>query len=113
MGGREAYTRLRWHPAAETLSMDKIFIRYPELREILDEVIKESQQLLRPAEQVILDDTDLQKILKCSKRTTADMRARRAITYYKPEGKIFYLLSDVFVFLTKNRVAAIEESRRL
>jgi hypothetical protein len=79
-----------------------------EAKEILSWIKSEILQLQRPANEIILDDYDLQKFLKCSKRKTAELRERRVITFMKPDGKVYYRLSDVLNYLDKHKAAAIE-----
>ena len=67
----------------------------------------------RPAEEIILDDIDLQHFLKCSKRKTAELRERRVITYFKPQGKVYYRLSDVLNYLNMHQACAIEYNVRI
>ncbi len=50
----------------------------------------------RPAEEVILDDLDIQKLLKVSRRTTLNYRKSGLLPYHQiNKGKIFYILSEV------------------
>jgi len=77
--------------------------------EILKKILSEVERIKRPAEEVILDDYDLQQCLKISKRKTAELRLSRKITYSKPDGKALYILSDVLIYAKKNQVKAIDE----
>ena len=61
----------------------------------------------RPADEVIIDDVTLRNLLKVSARTTAYWRSKGIITYSKPDGKIFYKLSDVLDFLKQYEVPAV------
>lgn len=87
--------------------------RWPELKDFLADLDEKIYQFNRPAHEVILDDVDLCRILKISKRLSAKLRAERLITYHKSGGKIYYLLSDVLVYATQNRISAIYEKRKL
>ena len=50
----------------------------------------------RPAEEVILDDLDIQTLLKVSRRTTLNYRKSGLLPYHQiNKGKIFYILSEV------------------
>jgi len=60
-----------------------------------DYLIELIQKYSRPASDVILDDVDLRKILKISRRTILVYRKMGIFPSYKVEGKIFYLLSEV------------------
>lgn len=82
------------------------FFKHPGWGDICRQIKYEIYQAKRPPEQVILDDADLQQILKISKRSAAELRATRQITYSKPCGKIYYKLSDILKFVEKNRTDA-------
>lgn len=50
----------------------------------------------RPAEEVILDDLDIQTLLKVSRRTSLNYRKSGVLPYHQiNKGKIFYILSEV------------------
>jgi hypothetical protein len=50
----------------------------------------------RPAEEVILDDLDIQNLLKVSRRTSLNYRKSGDLPYHQiNNGKIFYILSEV------------------
>ena len=60
--------------------------RFPELKIFLQDL---EERLLRshlPPDKIILDDYDVMKMLKISKRKLADMRAKRQIKFH-PTGK--------------------------
>ena len=84
-----------------------------EFNEILHLIKDEILKAKRPPEEVILDDVDLQNLLRCSKRKTADLREKRMIAYMKP-GKVYYKLSDVLKYLDRYKVESISDdiSRR-
>jgi len=90
--------------------MDKnlFYRRYPEFEEFTKELLKEIDarfyNALRPANEVILDDLDLQKKLHVSKRQTANLREQRLIGHSKPLGKYYYTLQDVLNYTKLNRV---------
>jgi hypothetical protein len=77
------------------------------LQEIEDLIRNQITQAHRPADEVIIDDFDLRNILKVSKRSTASLREKGLITYYKPSGKILYKLSDVLDMLDRHEIKAI------
>ncbi len=66
----------------------------------------------RPAEEIILDDVDLCRLLKISKRHSANLRAKRLITYYKSGGRIHYLLSNVLAYLKRHEIKSIDSINR-
>jgi hypothetical protein len=84
--------------------------RWPELKDFLLEIDDRLNKAFRPAAEVILDDVDLRQVLKISKRQAAKLRAERLITYFKNSGKIYYRLSDVITYATKNKIPAIYDS---
>ena len=77
-----------------------------ELNQKIDKLLPFIDQLARPPEQIILDDVALREMLKISKRTTAYLREKGLITYSKIGSKIYYLLSDVLIFLKQNETKA-------
>lgn len=79
------------------------FFRLPEWKEILSLIKYEISEMHRPPDQIILDDTDLCKILKISKRTASTLRTTGQIVYYKC-GKTLYKLSDVLAYIERNKV---------
>jgi len=87
--------------------------RWPELKDFLADIDEKIYHFTRPAHEVILDDVDLQRILKISKRQSAKLRAERMITYYKSCGKIYYRLSDILAYATMNKIPSIYEQRKL
>ena len=90
--------------------MKQYLQRWPELKEFIDDIDERVSRAFRPPSEVILDDFDLQKLLKISKRKSAQIRADREITYYKDNGKIYYMLSDVIAYVTRNKVPAFWEN---
>ncbi len=89
-----------------------------ELKKIAEEfkktILQEFINPNRPASEVILDDVDLQKILKVSRRQTASLREQKIINYSQPipKGKIFYTLQDVLDFINRGRVESIFNQRK-
>src|SRR5690348_6602567 len=75
-----------------------------EIIELIRELKNEISQTQRPANEVIYDDVDLRQLLKVSRRTIAEWRANKLITFSKVQGKIFYRLSDILDFLDRNKV---------
>ena len=94
--------------------MNKEYLkRWPELKDFLAEIDERINKSMRPAEEVILDETDLCNFLKISKRLSAKLRSERLITYYKTGGKLYYKLSDIIKYATSNKVPAISESIKI
>lgn len=110
--------------------------RWPELKSFIDEVEERISRVSLPADQVILDDLDVQRTLKISKRKLAQLRAERKIKYYNSEdapvmqtassktvieaqlkgkrkGKIYYLYCDIIAYVKRNPVTTIFENLKL
>ena len=110
--------------------------RYLELKMLIEELMEKLSKVTTPAEETIMDDIDVQKLLKISKRKLAELRAERAITYRQPKvkpankksgvnervgnlrkgnrrSKIHYLLIDVLEYLERNKVPAIADNIKL
>ena len=87
-----------------------------ELREdLLSTVYKEYYLNARPPDQIIIDDNDLQQILKVSKRYTANLRENKLIRFSQPvaNGKVFYYLQDVLNFINSGLQEPIKSKRRI
>lgn len=84
-----------------------------ELNRKIDQLLPVIDQLVRPPDQIILDDVQLREMLKMSKRSTAYLREKGLITYSKIGSKIYYLLSDVLFFLKQNEIQSFNKSQRL
>jgi hypothetical protein len=91
----------------------QLFRRNPDLQQLLTWLRFELQEAKRPADEILLDDADLQQLLKVSKRTTANYRSQGVLPYYWLGGKIFYLLSDVLAAIKQNKIPAIHEKVRI
>ncbi len=90
-----------------------LFKNRPEFLELIKVFRYEVQQAQRPATEWIIDDADLQKLLKVSKRTTANYRAQGLITYSHLGSKVIYLYSDVLDAINRNKIPAIQEQLRI
>ena len=67
--------------------MNKNYLeQFPELKLFLQDLEERFLRSHLPPEQIILDDFDVMKMLKISKRKLADMRAKRQIKFH-PTGK--------------------------
>ncbi len=82
----------------------EIFRKNPDLVEVLNALYYDLQDLQRPPDQQLIDDVDLQKILKISKRTAASYRSQGVLPYSKLGGKVYYLYSDVLRAVLDNRI---------
>jgi hypothetical protein len=51
----------------------------------------------------VLDNADVLKLFKISKRTLQTWRDRNYIKYSKIDGKIFYMLSDLMHLINENK----------
>ena len=60
--------------------------RFPELKIFLQDLEERFLRSHLPPDKIILDDYDVMKMLKISKRKLADMRAKRQIKFH-PTGK--------------------------
>jgi hypothetical protein len=81
-----------------------------EIIEIFRFELKRAQ---RPAEELILTDVDLCKMLHVSKRTTATWRGIGAINYHKVGGVIFYVYSDILNMMKANRIESTSEHMKI
>lgn len=92
-----------------------IFSRYSDLKEFVRILQYEVQQAQRPANEVILDDERVMKMLNISKRKLQYMKSGLEIPFHTPGNgnRTYYLLSDVLDWLKKGRIESISNSRRL
>ena len=83
--------------------------------ELQSKFYKEYYLNARSSDEIIIDDNDLQEILKVSKRYTANLRANGLIRYSQPveDGKIYYYLKDVFDFIDSGIQETISGKRRI
>jgi len=88
--------------------------RYPELKEFLLIIRHEIQQAQRPAEEVILTDEDVIRILKISKRTLNYMKANREIPFHQPRvhSSCYYLLADILHWISNARFESLANLRK-
>jgi hypothetical protein len=90
-----------------------ILKRHPELKELVKIIRDEVQRHQRPANETILYDEDLMKILGVSKRKIEYMKANREITYIDPPmQRDYFILSDILDWLNKYRVESIASQRK-
>ncbi len=88
------------------LNKDFDFFRLPAWQELIQNIKYEIAQAQRPSDEIILNDSELSKTLKVSKRTIANLRADKEIAFHKCGGRILYKLSDVLEYVDRNRVDA-------
>jgi hypothetical protein len=88
--------------------------RHPELRELVKIIRDEVQRHQRPANETILFDEDLMKILGVSKRKIEYMKANREIPYRNPPmQRDYYILAEILEWLDKYRVESISSQRKI
>jgi hypothetical protein len=91
-----------------------ILNRYPELKELVCIIRDEVQRHQRPANETILHDEDVQKILGISKRKLEYMKANREIPYINPPmQRDYFILSDILEWLSNSRIESISSQRNL
>ena len=92
-----------------------IFDRYPDLKELIRAFRHEMQQAQRPSNEVILDDVDVMKLLKISKRTLCTLRARHEIPFYqpRPHSSSYYILADILEWLNESKIESFRSKRRI
>ena len=80
--------------------------KYAEDRmdELIEKLALIANENHRPANEVILDDEDVMKILKICKRSLATLRDDGLLKFSKPKSKIYYKLSDVLELINSNEV---------
>lgn len=89
------------------------FFKSPSAQEFLKQLDDRFLNSQRPADEILLDDSAFCSFLNISKRHAANLRARREITYFKPnKGKLYYKLSDVLAYVEKHKIPAIPDSNR-
>jgi hypothetical protein len=73
-------------------------------KEISELFYQALNEVTRPANERVLNDSQLCQMLSVSKRTTATWRATGVLAHHKVGGIVFYLHSDVLEMLQKNRI---------
>ncbi|MFI5130829.1 MAG: hypothetical protein ACHQFX_12585 [Chitinophagales bacterium] len=87
--------------------MDK---NHPAYQEFIHTLRYELSRMQRPAHQVIMDDEDVMRTLKISKRKLQYLKADGVLVPRKIESdspRTYYLLSDLLDILNKNRADGI------
>ena len=93
-----------------------IFLKYPELRDLIHMIRHEVQQSQRPADEVILDDEDVMRKLKISKRKLQYLKADRILPFHTLDSnspRTYYFLSDILQLLQENRMESIVDRKRI
>ena len=91
-----------------------ILNRYPELKELVSIIRDEVQRHQRPANETILYDEDVTKLLGISKRKLEYMKAGLEIPFINPPmQRDYFILSDILEWLSKYRVENISNQRRI
>lgn len=110
--------------------MRNYLARFPELVEFLADIENVLHRSQLPPEAIIMDDFDVCKMLKISKRKLAQLRADRLIEFYrtginreshsymksnsrKRAGKIYYTLQNILDYLNRFKVKPITRSKKL
>ncbi len=93
----------------------QILQKYPELKEFILILRHEVQQAQRPADEIILDDNDVLKMLKISKRKLQYMKSDGSIPFHTPTGGVrtYYLLSDILEWVKNSRTESISNNRKI
>ena len=87
-----------------------------EYKEILHLLRHELSKIQRPANEIILDDEDVMRFLKISKRNLQYLKADRTIPYHHfghNSPRTYYLLSDILDILKENRIESIPNYMRI
>ncbi|MEY4281035.1 MAG: Helix-turn-helix domain [Bacteroidota bacterium] len=80
------------------------FFNSPSAQEFIREIREEFQKSQKPADQLILDETDFCNMLHISKRHAADLRREGKIKYAKDGGKIYYKYSWVIEYIDTHTI---------
>ena len=98
------------------MNKPSIFLKHPELKEFFYLIRYEIQQAQRPADEIILDDEDVMRHLKISKRKLQYLKADKIIPihFFDPGSpRTYYLLSDLLQILKENRIESIINEKRI
>jgi hypothetical protein len=88
------------------------FLKNLTAQYIIELFQKELAKLQRPAEELIMNDAELCRLLNISKRTTATWRAEGLIAYQKVGGIVFYIYADVLTMIRQHRKDALISQRK-
>jgi len=97
------------------MDLQPIFRRYPELKDFFIQIRQEIQNVQRPANEVILTDQDVMKMLRVSERKLDYMKARKTIPFSQPipRSSCYYLLSDILKWLEKSRSESMDNDLKI
>jgi len=84
----------------------------PQAQDFLKEIREAFLKAQRPANEVILSETDFQQFLQISKRHAATLRSEGWITYSKVGGKQYYKLSDVLNLIERHEIKSVDKRIR-
>lgn len=84
---------------------DKNSLRNQIRQEIIEELFNQLLFATLTPSQKIMDDLDMQKVLRISKRKLDYLRAKNLISYSQaiPNGQVLYTLQDALDFINKHR----------
>jgi hypothetical protein len=76
---------------------------------------REVMNAKRPAEEVILTDQDVMRMLQISRRKLDGMKAAEDIPFHqpRPRSSCYYLLSDILAWLKASRVESITNKLKI
>lgn len=80
------------------------------IQKTLQELREISLAIQKRPEDGILDNNDLQKMLKISKRTLQTWRNEGVIAYSQINSKLFYRLSDVISMLNNKKISSTNQT---
>lgn len=83
------------------------------VKAILLRIEQQIKKISKSASEDYLTDSDLQRELNVSRRTTANWRAKKTIPYSKIKGIILYQRSDVKKFIEKHQVSSVKSKSRI
>lgn len=83
------------------------------VKAILLRIEQQIKKISQSASEDYLTDSDLQRELNVSRRTTANWRAKKAIPYSKIKGIILYQRSDVKKFIEEHQVTSVKSKSRI
>jgi hypothetical protein len=94
-------------------------ITFSEIKESIEGILisirKELYKCQRPADEIILTEPDVLKLLGISKRTLAYIKERREISFSKPHShsSCYFFLSDILDWLKESRLESIANMRKI
>jgi hypothetical protein len=97
------------------MDLNDLFRRYPELKAFFMQLRREIQNIQRPANEIVLIDQDVMKMLHMSERKLDGLKAKRKIPFSQPipRSTCYYLLSDVLKWLEKHRKKSLDDDCKI